>query len=230
MWAALLVHIQFKWQEDRVSPSGGWCQQCCQEALGTRCLLEGGTLLGRQRIRAFLWAPAGSGQGRARAAVWERWVTLGFPRSRHAAASPVPCPVPSPGVCRDERREVSGAPVPSAAAAALHLQEGSKQQSSLSGDREWIPPTPDFLCSSCRENVPSRFFCVSVCSAAFPVSARGHHTRSSQRRDCRVNAGTCRRLLLAALPGVPPAGVSLCGARRWPPCSLPWRRRQTLRL
>lgn len=178
-------------------------------------------MLGRQRIRAFLWAPAGSGQGTARAAVWERWVTLGFPRSRHAAASPVPCPVPSPGVCGDERREVSGAPVPSAAA-ALHLQEGSKQQSSLSADRAWIPPTPGFLCSSCRENVPSRFFCVSVCSAAFPVSARGCHTHSSQRRDCRVNAGTCRRLLPAALPGVSRlAPVERCPCAAGRPAAFP---------
>lgn len=35
MWAALLIHLQFKWQKDRVSPSGG---DAAGKAFGTRRL------------------------------------------------------------------------------------------------------------------------------------------------------------------------------------------------
>lgn len=86
---------------------------------------------------------------------------LPSPLPRHrATASPVPCPVapvPSPGVRRDERAEMSGAPVPSAAAAAVCPQEENKAANLILGEWEWIPPTPEFLCRSCCKKARSTF-------------------------------------------------------------------------
>lgn len=79
-----------------------------------------------------------------------------------ATTSPVPCPVapvPSPGVRRNERVEMNGAPVPSAAAAVCP-QEEKKAAKLILGEWEWIPPTPELLCRSCRKKARSNFFLI----------------------------------------------------------------------